>query len=89
MKVLFDESIKDLSGQEVPDSHTGKILAGLLAQQKSDFHPIKAMEIAQSIYKGNEVELSKDEVDKLKKFIEGQDNLAPIAKAVMLISLRE
>lgn len=92
MKISLDFILKDLSGAEITEglNHAGRIVATVLSGQAvKEIEPLKAWEWAQKLWKHEELELDKTDMDKLKSFIEKHEGLSIMAKAQILEILRE
>lgn len=82
-KVNLDFSITDLDGNELPNSHAGKILANnLIGQTKGD--AVKYWGWALKLNSKEELELDESDYSNLKEYIKSNEGLPIITKAQLL-----
>ena len=84
MKELnFNFALKDLSGNEIPDSNAGKLLASLLSNDNGK-NPAKFWAWAQEFYGGQTVKIDNQDLDLLKTLVTDSQQLTALSKAQIL-----
>ncbi len=82
-KINLNFPIKDLDGEELPNSHAGKILAnGLIGQSKGD--AVKYWGWALKLNNKEEFEIDESDYSTLKEFVKNHETLPVITKAQIL-----
>ncbi len=82
MKLDLNKPFITLTGEE--KQMLGNILAEVLVVKTPGIAPIKALDWALELHKGNSIEIDKSDLNKLSKVVESNENLTNIAKAQLL-----
>lgn len=82
-KVNLNVNLKGLDGVEIANSNAGKLVANLLAQDNKS-EPLKKWEMAQKLYKGEELSLDTTDFNMLKTFIESSEQMTALSKGQIL-----
>ena len=86
MKVQLNKNLLGLDGQEIENSHMGKLVASTLAgTNKGD--AAKFWHWSTKFYAGEEVELDPSDLETLKNFIKESEQLTNLSKAQILQQL--
>ena len=83
MKINFDFQITDLSGNSIAEFNVSEIVANCIAGSNQG-SPIRMMDIAMTIFKIKEVELTDAEMPLIKTIIETAPILSNLSKAQLL-----
>ena len=84
-QVNLNFKFKGLDGKEL-DQNAGELLANLLSNSNTKT-PVKFWEWAVKFHKGEPMELTTDDLNTLKVFIENSEALTALAKAQILEKL--
>ena len=83
MKIDFNKPAKDLDGDEMENTHLGKLIAkALVNQSKGD--PLKYFDWAVKLHKGEVIDLDKADQKTLRAFIETNESITILAKYQIL-----
>jgi hypothetical protein len=86
MKIQLNKNLIGLDGQEIENSHMGKLVASTLAgTNKGD--AAKFWHWSTKFYAGEEVELDPSDLETLKNFIKESEQLTNLSKAQILQQL--
>lgn len=86
MKVQLNKNLLGLDGQEIENSHIGKIVASTLAgANKGD--AAKFWHWSTKFYAGEELELDPSDLETLRNFIKDSEQLTILSKAQILQQL--
>lgn len=86
MKLKLNEVLTDLDGKDL--GNAAEILAlQLFGSNTKQFSALRAYEISLELKKNKEVELSKEECDKMKTFVSDESNLIVGGKAPILSAI--
>ena len=87
MKINMNKNLMNLDGKEMKDQNMGKLLANILATKADGIDPIKAYDWAMTVWKGDDLEIDRSDIDKLKTLVLKTELLTTLAKAQILLSL--
>ena len=86
MKVQLNKNLLGLDGQEIENSHMGKLVASTLAgANKGD--AAKFWHWSVKFYAGEELELDPSDLETLRNFIKDSEQLTILSKAQILNQL--
>ena len=83
MKINFDFQITDLSGNSIAEFNVSETVANCIAGSNQG-SPIRMMDIAMTIFKKKEIELTDAEMSLIKTIIETAPILSNLSKAQLL-----
>ena len=83
MQLLLDKNLKGLDGNDIPNSHVGKILANCLVSSAGG-DSIKYLDWALKLYNGKPIHLDDADYNKLYKEVEGNKQLTRLVNAQIL-----
>ena len=75
--------LKNLSGEDIPESNAGKIIANILAADNGK-NPIKFYAWAKELYAGKEISIDPQDLELLKTFITDHQQITAMAKSQVL-----
>ena len=88
MKLNLKKPIKDLAGNEIPESDLGQLLAQTLASGNSKENAVKMYYWATKLFAGEELDLDPTDTAVLKSFIETNEQLTLLAKGQLLADFK-
>lgn len=84
MKLDLNTALLDLDGK--PMENVGKLLASVLAAS-AEGDPVKYMGWAQTLHKGEAIEIDVADSETLKKFVERSQNITNLLKSAILLAI--
>jgi hypothetical protein len=88
MKLDLNKPVKGLDGADLKDSNLSKILANALCGKTEGIEPVKAIDWALKLYNEGFIEIDDSDTEKLKNFIEKEENFTNLLKASLLKELK-
>ena len=87
-KIDLNTPIKNLSGDDIENSHMGELLGNVLVGQTKG-EALKYYDWACMMHKHNVFEIDRADFDKILKFVQETDSLPVLSKAQIELRLKE